>query len=47
MAEVNRNHDLEKLEELLKELRELRDIWKQIMKNAKMPQRKTADVSEE
>lgn len=47
MAEVNKYHDLDKLEELLKELRELRDIWKQIMKNAKMPQRKTADDNEE
>ena len=46
MTEVNRNHDMETLEELLKELRELRDIWKQVMKNAKMPAR-TSTVEEE
>ncbi|MCR5701948.1 MAG: flagellar export chaperone FliS [Lachnospiraceae bacterium] len=38
MAEVNKNHDIETLDELLNELRELRDIWKMVMKNAKLPQ---------
>ena len=37
MTEVNRNHDLESLEEILVQLRELRDIWKQIMKVSKSP----------
>lgn len=39
MTEVNRNHDLETLEELLVQLRDLRDVWKQVMKNAKIPKR--------
>jgi flagellar protein FliS len=38
MAEVNKTHDEEILEELLTELRELRDIWRMVMKNAKQPQ---------
>ena len=46
MADVNRDHDLEVLEELLTQLRELRDIWKQIMKNSKTP-RHSGDTSEE
>ena len=46
MADVNRDHDLEVLEELLTQLRELRDIWKQIMKNSKTP-RHFGDTSEE
>lgn len=45
MTQVNRDHDPEVLEQLLQELRELRDIWKQIMKNAKMPAR--SSVAEE
>lgn len=46
MADVNRDHDLETLEELLNELRELRDIWKQVMKNAKAPARTGSDSGE-
>ena len=46
MADVNRDHDLETLEELLTELRELRDIWKQVMKNAKAPARTGSDSGE-
>ena len=46
MADVNRDHDLETLEELLTELRELRDIWKQVMKNAKAPARTRSDSGE-
>lgn len=46
MAEVNKNHDLETLEELLTELRELRDIWKQVMKNAKAPARASSGSEE-
>ena len=46
MADVNRDHDLETLEELLNELRELRDIWKQVMKNAKAPARTDSDSEE-
>ena len=45
MIRVNREHDLEALEELLTQLRDLRDIWKQVMKNAKVP--KTANTSNE
>ncbi|MBR1598324.1 MAG: flagellar export chaperone FliS [Lachnospiraceae bacterium] len=37
MIKVNREHDMEALEEILTQLRDLRDIWKQVMKNAKMP----------
>lgn len=46
MAEVNKNHDMEKLEELLKQLRDLRDIWKQVMKNAKVPGKINSDSEE-
>ncbi|MBE5923067.1 MAG: flagellar export chaperone FliS [Lachnospiraceae bacterium] len=46
MTEVNKNHDLETLEELLVELRELRDIWKMVMKAAKQPQA-SSDKSED
>jgi len=46
MADVNRDHDLDTLEELLNELRELRDIWKQVMKNAKAPARPGSDSEE-
>lgn len=46
MTVVNREHDIEVLEEILIQLRELRDIWKQVMKNAKMPKR-AAEQSEE
>ena len=46
MTKVNRDHNVDDLEELLSELRDLRDIWKQIMKNAKMPAR-TASSEEE
>ncbi len=46
MAKVNRDHDMEVLEELLKELRELRDIWKQIMRTAKMPAKSAAAEEE-
>lgn len=46
MADVNKDHDLETLEELLTELRELRDIWKQVMKNAKAPARASSDGEE-
>lgn len=35
MTEVNREHKLETLEEILTQLRDLRDIWKQIMRTAK------------
>ena len=47
MSEVNRNHDMETLEELLTQLRELRDIWKQIMKKAKVPDRLSPDMNGE
>ncbi len=43
MADVNKDHDMDTLEELLTQLRELRDIWKQVMKNSKMPARTNAD----
>ena len=46
MADVNRDHDLDTLEELLNELRELRDIWKQVMKNAKAPARASSGSEE-
>ena len=36
MIRVNHDHDMEALEEVLVQLRELRDIWKQVMKNAKI-----------
>ncbi len=34
MRECNKNHDMETLEELLVQLRDIRDTWKQVMKNA-------------
>ena len=46
MSEVNRNHDMESLDEILTQLRDLRDIWKQVMKNAKNP-RQAVTVDEE
>lgn len=46
MADVNKDHDLDTLEELLTQLRELRDIWKQVMKNAKMPTRAGSNSEE-
>ena len=46
MIQVNREHELEPLEELLTQLRDLRDIWKQVMKNAKVPMQ-VADGDEE
>ncbi len=46
MIQVNREHDMETLEELLAQLRDIRDIWKQVMKNSKMPV-KSSDVNEE
>lgn len=46
MTNVNKNHDLETLDELLTQLRDLRDVWKQVMKNAKVPKR-TVEPSEE
>lgn len=46
MADVNKDHNLEVLEELLTQLRDLRDVWKQVMKNAKMP-RSSSNNSEE
>lgn len=35
LTESNAKHDIEALEQALEEIRELRDIWKQIMKIAK------------
>lgn len=35
MVQTNTKHDEEALEEILLQLRELRDIWKQIMRQAK------------
>lgn len=35
LTESNTKHDIEALEQALEEIRELRDIWKQIMKMAK------------
>ena len=46
MADVNKDHNLDTLEELLTQLRELRDIWKQVMKNAKMPTRAGSNSEE-
>lgn len=34
MRECNKNHDMETLEELLVQLRDIRDTWKQVMKTA-------------
>ena len=46
MADVNKDHDPEVLEELLTQLRDLRDVWKQVMKNAKMPKSNTNNDEE-
>lgn len=35
MRECNKKHDMESLDKLLVELRDLRDTWKQVMKAAK------------
>lgn len=35
MRECNKNHDMETLEELLVQLRDIRDTWKQVMKTAR------------
>lgn len=35
MIDCNRNHDMETLEEILLQLRDLRDTWKQVMKTAR------------
>lgn len=35
MVECNTNHSPEALDEILNQLRDLRDIWKQVMKTAK------------
>ncbi|MGN0497163.1 MAG: flagellar export chaperone FliS [Lachnospiraceae bacterium] len=35
MIDCNRNHDMESLEEILLQLRDLRDTWKQVMKTAR------------
>ena len=37
MVEVNTKQSMEALDEILQQLRELRDIWKQVMKLAKQP----------
>ena len=37
MVDVNTKQDKEALEEILVQLRELRDIWKQVMHQAKQP----------
>jgi flagellar protein FliS len=37
MVRCNTEHDAEALDEILVQLRELRDMWKQIMKQAKQP----------
>ncbi len=37
MVEVNTKQSMEALDEILLQLRELRDIWKQVMKLAKQP----------
>ncbi|MGN0154392.1 MAG: flagellar export chaperone FliS [Lachnospiraceae bacterium] len=37
MIECNKNHNIDALEEILLQLRELRDIWKQVMRQAKQP----------
>ena len=39
MIRVNREHDMEALDEILTQLRDIRDIWKQVMKNAKAPRK--------
>lgn len=35
MKDCNRNHDMETLEEILAQLRDIRDVWKQVMKTAR------------
>ena len=35
MKDCNKNHDMETLEELLTQLRDIRDVWKQVMKTAR------------
>lgn len=35
MKDCNKNHDMETLDELLVQLRDLRDTWKQVMQTAK------------
>lgn len=35
MVTCNTKHDMDSLEEILSQLRELRDIWKQVMKSGK------------
>ena len=35
MKDCNKNHDMETLEEILVQLRDLRDTWKQVMKAAR------------
>lgn len=35
MKDCNKDHDVETLDKILDELRELRDIWKQVMKTAR------------
>ena len=39
MIEANQKHSVEKVDEILDQLRDLRDAWKQIMKVAKAPAR--------
>ena len=39
MVEANQKHSVEKVDEILDQLRDLRDAWKQIMKVAKDPAR--------
>lgn len=34
MVQCNRDHDMESLDEILEQLRELRDMWKQIIKQS-------------
>lgn len=35
MKDCNKNHDMETLEELLSQLRDIRDVWKQVMKTGR------------
>lgn len=35
MADCNKNHDIETLDKVLDELRDIRDMWKQVMKTAR------------
>mgnify|MGYP002764448881 FL=1 len=39
MVDANQKHSVEKVDEILDQLRDLRDAWKQIMKVAKAPAR--------